>query len=209
MTGYCDLLLTKFITEKMIDDDPRVKCSVMFGRGKFQNGVLIEPTEDFAFDANNTQQLMGFRNAIWRVVVSYHLRPTTDACFMPQAYDRIRQRVRTTTLAHFQRGPCSFSCCIIIPRSDGACQMILVADPLKPFQFNAKGLLRRGIILDDYKDEIEALYEEVENSARSDVDPPATWDLNSTLAFVRAVVESTLRRPIPDDADIFRNGGDR
>ena len=87
--------------------------------------------------------------------------------------------------------------------------MILVAHPLKPFQFNAKGLLRRGIILDDYKDEIEALYEEVENSARSDIDPPATWDLNSTLAFVRAVVESTLRRPIPDGADIFRNGGDR
>ena len=80
---------------------------------------------------------------------------------------------------------------------------------MKPFQFNAKGLLRRGIILDDYKNEIEALYEEVENSARSDVVPPATWDLDSTLTFVRAVVESTIRRRIPDDADVFRNGGDR
>ena len=87
--------------------------------------------------------------------------------------------------------------------------MILVASPSKPFQFNVKGLPRRKIILDEYHEEIEALYQEVENSAQNDLKPPEEWDEENTRAFVRAVVEHTLRRSITDDADIFRNGGDR
>ena len=38
---------------------------MVFGRGRFQNGVLIQPTEEFAFDPSNTQKLVEFRNAIW------------------------------------------------------------------------------------------------------------------------------------------------
>ena len=86
--------------------------------------------------------------------------------------------------------------------------MILVTHPNKPFQFNAKALPRRGIILKEYNNEIEALYKEVESSAQSEFAPPATWDKVSTLEFVRIIVQSTLRRPLADDADIFRNGGD-
>ena len=37
----------------------------MFGQGKFQNGVLIEPTEEFAFDPNDVKKLEAFRNRIW------------------------------------------------------------------------------------------------------------------------------------------------
>ena len=88
-------------------------------------------------------------------------------------------------------------------------QMILITHPSKPLQFNVKGLPRRGVILTEYRHEIEDLYKAVESSAESDVPPPAAWDAESTLAYVRAVVESTLQRPIPDDADIFRSGGDR
>ena len=86
--------------------------------------------------------------------------------------------------------------------------MILVTHPDKPFQFNAKALPRRGVILKEYNDEIEALYKEVESSTQSDFAPPVTWDAASNLDFVRTVVQSTLRRPLADDADIFRNGGD-
>ena len=86
--------------------------------------------------------------------------------------------------------------------------MILVTHPNKPFQFNAKALPRRGIILKEYNNEIEALYKEVESSAQSEFAPPAAWDKVSTLEFVRIIVQSTLRRPLADDADIFRNGGD-
>lgn len=88
-------------------------------------------------------------------------------------------------------------------------KMVLVTSPSKPFQYTVKGSPRRHIILQEYHDEIEALYKEVENSSQSEFSPPAVWDSDSTLAFVRAVVESTLRRSISDDADIFRNGGDR
>ena len=87
--------------------------------------------------------------------------------------------------------------------------MILVTSPSKPFQYTVKGSPRRHIILQEYHNEIEALYKEVENSSQSEITPPAVWGLENTLAFVRTVVENTLRRSIPDDADIFRNGGDR
>ena len=87
--------------------------------------------------------------------------------------------------------------------------MVLVTSPIKPLQFNVKGLPRRKIILKEYHDEIEACYKEVENSARVDVPSPQTWDKASTLVFVRAVVNHTMRQSVPDGADIFRNGCDR
>ena len=86
--------------------------------------------------------------------------------------------------------------------------MILVAHPSKPFQFNAKCMPLRGIILEDYVDEIEALYTEVESGTQSECAPPTVWNSTSILAFVRTVVQSTLRRAIADDAYIFHNGGD-
>ena len=70
-------------------------------------------------------------------------------------------------------------------------------------------MVRRGVVTGDYHDEIEALYKEVESSAQTDIPPPASWDVDSTLSYVRAVVQRTLDRAIADDADIFRSGGDR
>ncbi|OSC98632.1 acetyl-CoA synthetase-like protein [Trametes coccinea BRFM310] len=156
--------------ERIINQDPHVKCSVMFGRGKFQNGVLIEPRDEFAINPSDSKQVEEFRNKIW---------PTVERAneYAPR-HSRIFK------------------------------EMILVASPAKPFQYNVKGLPRRKIILDEYHDEIEALYQEVENSSQNDLKPPEEWDEESTYAFVRAVVEHTLRRSIADDADIFRNGGD-
>lgn len=87
--------------------------------------------------------------------------------------------------------------------------MILIASPLKPFQFNAKAIPRRGVMLQQYSEEIEAIYRAVESSAQSDVPLPVSWDATTTLEFVRAIVKDTLSRSFADDADIFRNGGDR
>ena len=39
----------------------------MFGRGKFQNGVLIEPTEAYVFDPSDVKKLEAYRNKIWSV----------------------------------------------------------------------------------------------------------------------------------------------
>lgn len=41
----------------------------MFGRGRFQNGILIEPQDEFAIDPKDTKQLEDFRNKIWFVAV--------------------------------------------------------------------------------------------------------------------------------------------
>lgn len=87
--------------------------------------------------------------------------------------------------------------------------MIIVTSPSKPLQYNTKGLLRRGTILEDYHEEIESLYGEVEGSTKTDIPSPSAWDPETTLMFVRAVVASTLKHTFPDDGDIFWNGGDR
>ena len=50
----------------MINDDPHVKGCIMFGRGKFQNGVLVEPTEEYTvLDPSDAEQVAAFRNMIW------------------------------------------------------------------------------------------------------------------------------------------------
>ncbi|KLO18919.1 acetyl-CoA synthetase-like protein [Schizopora paradoxa] len=52
--------------EHIISRCPLVSNVLMFGRGKFQNGVLIEPRE--AFDPSNVERLTKFRNEIWSYV---------------------------------------------------------------------------------------------------------------------------------------------
>lgn len=49
----------------MINDDPHVKSCVMFGRGKLQNGVLIQPAEVLVFDPTDIKKLEQYRNLIW------------------------------------------------------------------------------------------------------------------------------------------------
>ena len=39
----------------------------MFGRGKFNTGVVIEPMPEFAFDPADKAKLSEFRNKIWYV----------------------------------------------------------------------------------------------------------------------------------------------
>ena len=60
--GCSDMLC---VSEKIINGDPHVKCSVMFGRGKFNTGVVIEPAEGFKFDPSDKEKLSEFRTLIW------------------------------------------------------------------------------------------------------------------------------------------------
>jgi hypothetical protein len=39
----------------------------MFGRERFQNGVLIDPEPQFAFDPKDEARLEVFRTLIWQV----------------------------------------------------------------------------------------------------------------------------------------------
>lgn len=49
--------------------DSRIQGAVMFGRGRFQNGVLIDPKPEYIFDATDEVKLRDFRNAIWCVQI--------------------------------------------------------------------------------------------------------------------------------------------
>lgn len=44
-----------------------IQSSVIFGRGRFQAGVLIEPKPEYAFDPENLNRLNSFLDAIWYV----------------------------------------------------------------------------------------------------------------------------------------------
>ncbi|KAI0058355.1 acetyl-CoA synthetase-like protein [Artomyces pyxidatus] len=54
--------------EAMLVRDPYIAAAVMFGQGRLQNGVLIEPKQEFVFDPEDEQQLADFRNRIWPTV---------------------------------------------------------------------------------------------------------------------------------------------
>ncbi|KIK57260.1 hypothetical protein GYMLUDRAFT_766757 [Collybiopsis luxurians FD-317 M1] len=52
--------------ETMLNQDANVTVAIMFGRGRFQNGVLIQPAE--LFNPDDETQLAAFRNKIWPTV---------------------------------------------------------------------------------------------------------------------------------------------
>lgn len=87
--------------------------------------------------------------------------------------------------------------------------MIIVSTPSKPFMYTAKNTARRQAILSAYEAEINALYVAVDETTQSDLQPPALWDLSSTLEFVRGVVAKVLKRDMQDSDDLFQHGCDR
>ena len=45
----------------------------MFGRGRFNPGVIVDPKPEFAFDPEDQEKLAEFRNKIWYVDSGFHL----------------------------------------------------------------------------------------------------------------------------------------
>ena len=87
--------------------------------------------------------------------------------------------------------------------------MIIVAKPTKPFTYTAKNTVRRQAILDDYNSEIDALYDAVSDTAQEDLTPPHQWSQESTLEFLRVIVQRVMKKSIADDDDFFQHGCDR
>ncbi|TFK52863.1 acetyl-CoA synthetase-like protein [Heliocybe sulcata] len=54
--------------ESILNRDPHVNAAVMFGRGRFNAGVLIDPRPAYRFDSSDVNQLTTFRNLIWPTV---------------------------------------------------------------------------------------------------------------------------------------------
>ncbi|KAF4568264.1 putative NRPS-like protein biosynthetic cluster [Pleurotus pulmonarius] len=56
--------------ENILNQDPRVQTSVMFGRGRFNVGVIVDPRPEYRFDPSDAANLAEFRNAIWQTIIN-------------------------------------------------------------------------------------------------------------------------------------------
>ena len=76
------------VSEAILNQDPHVKSAVMFGRGKFNTGVIIDPRPEFAFDPSDKSKLAEFRNKIWCALPLFlrrriHVKLTSSKVILP------------------------------------------------------------------------------------------------------------------------------
>ena len=53
--------------ETILVQDPLIRAAVIFGRGRMQNGVIIEPSTGFKFDVEDVLERERFIESIWYV----------------------------------------------------------------------------------------------------------------------------------------------
>lgn len=112
----------------------------MFGRGHQQVGVLVEPRSAYAISPGDDRGLVAFRNAVW-CATSLAL---AVSCFLIHLYCPCRPQVEeANSLAP------TFSRIFK--------EMILIADPARPFVRAAKGTAQRKKTLGLYAQDIDAL----------------------------------------------------
>jgi hypothetical protein len=87
--------------------------------------------------------------------------------------------------------------------------MIMVTSPQKPFTYTAKHTPRRAAIINEYAEEIEALYAAADENSENDLAPPSSWAYSTAKEFVRAVITRVLEHEVGDNDDIFQHGCDR
>ncbi|PBK75297.1 NRPS-like enzyme [Armillaria solidipes] len=150
--------------------DKRVAAALMFGRSKFQPGILILPAPEETFDPSDTIRLVEYRTKIWDTIMKVN--------------EQAPQQSRIYK------------------------EMILVAKPSKPFEFTAKGTVRRKAVLKAYDQEIEDLYRAVDDASHADIAIPQLWSLGNVMTMIRDIVTAVLVREISDSDDIFVAGGD-
>lgn len=85
----------------------------------------------------------------------------------------------------------------------------MVASASKPFVYTAKLMARRQAVINDYEQEIEALYDAAEESTQAAGTLPTSWTMETSLEFIRSVIHSVMKVEVPDDVDIFQHSCDR
>lgn len=51
-----------------MSQDPHVQAAVMFGRGRLQNGILVEPKKQLSVDVQDAAAVEAFKDLIWWVI---------------------------------------------------------------------------------------------------------------------------------------------
>lgn len=57
----------------ILNKDPHIRAALLFGRGKFNPGVLVEPKPEYAFDPTDLVKVAQFRNKIWYALVVLYI----------------------------------------------------------------------------------------------------------------------------------------
>jgi len=60
--------------EKFLEEDPRIRSAMIFGRGKFNCGLLVQPALDFLLDTEDESKVESFKEMIWPTVQKANLR---------------------------------------------------------------------------------------------------------------------------------------
>lgn len=168
--------------------DPHVDSSIMFGRGRFQNGVLVQLNAEFQFESQDSESAIKYRTLIWPSIQKMNdIAPSHSRLFK-----EVSVLCRMPSNSH-----------------NLYFKMIIFSSPEKPFAVTPKGTVRRAFTLKAYDAEIDELYSTLASS--ESMTPPAFWSSESSLAFIRAVVNKVLSHPaaVDDDKDIFEVGCDR
>ncbi|KAF8311061.1 acetyl-CoA synthetase-like protein [Clavulina sp. PMI_390] len=166
--------------EAIIAKDPLVDGAVLFGRGKTQNGVIVQPAARLGLDVSDPTKVGHYLDSIWPSV-----KLAND--YAP-AHSRLFREVNLTQWYILQ--------------------MVILAKPTKPFTFTGKGSIRKRAVVEEYTEEIDAAYAALEAGTSTDVEAPATWDKESTLDYVRKVVHKVMEAKVEDGDDIFQHGSD-
>ncbi|KAG1835183.1 putative aminoadipate reductase [Suillus variegatus] len=159
--------------ESIVCANPYVSGAVIFGRGRNQVGILVEPRAGSEIDVDDENQLAEFRNRVWPDI--------EEANKEAPAFSRIFK------------------------------EMILVTHSKKPMPRAAKGTVNKKLSVKLYEEEINALYEKVEGSARAGIDVPlpTSWtaeDVEGWLKVHAAAVNAD--KEVDPDADLFTQGFD-
>ena len=131
---------------------------------------------------------------------SYHaLEEAAGPLSSDEKLSRFRQTITATLAAANQFAP---SHSFIFP------ELVLIAD--HPFQLTGKGTVRRRHTLNEFAEQIEQAYTEVERSTLPDLRGPAAgaWTINNALDFVSTVVHKVVGQVVPANEDIFDHGAD-
>ncbi|THH28219.1 hypothetical protein EUX98_g5965 [Antrodiella citrinella] len=158
--------------ENYLQSLPFISGAIMFGRGRIQPGVLLEPKPDYAFDPKDTEALAKFRNQVWPYVV--------EANKLGPQFARVFK------------------------------EMILATSPDKPLSRAAKGTTQRRAVYNQYAQEIDDLYNTVEESSDAHgVSAPHSWSPEAVLDWLTDHATSVNEGKTPSTTqDLFEQGFD-
>ncbi|KAI0795718.1 hypothetical protein C8Q75DRAFT_711913 [Abortiporus biennis] len=168
--------------EKILEQDPHVAHAVMFGRGKFYNGVLIDPLPEFAFDPNGDggeKALDRFRNLIWPTVERMN-------AFAPQHSRLFKEMIMVSLPSK--------------PFTHTAKRTVRRPAVIKEYEPEIEALYQ--------KVENTANLEINGEAEAGSAGVVQEWNFDNTIEFVRKVVVNVLEHSVKDEDDLFQHGCD-